>query len=90
MQKKLTQKIKNENELRHKKYHVRKHLIQHEIITFQLNHHIKKKKKNVFINKIAVSIFSVPFKIVKVQLTNFTTAGNEIITVTVLYKDLLL
>ena len=33
---------------------------------------------------IAVSIFKAPFSIVRVQLINFTIAGREIITVTVL------
>lgn len=44
----------------------------------------KKKKKKELTNRIAVSTFKAPFKIVRVQLTSLTIAGKEIITVTVL------
>ena len=50
----------------------------------------KKKKKKLLINIIGKSITNDPFKTVKVQLTIFTIAGNDIITVIVLYIDLLL
>ena len=41
----LQMRIKNENEQQRKMYHVRKHLTQHEIITYLLNHHKGRKRR---------------------------------------------
>jgi len=50
----------------------------------------KKNKINANANNKAASHFNAPFIKLKVQLTIFTVAGNEIITVIVLYNALLL
>ncbi len=49
----------------------------------------KKKKKKLVKNKKIVSIRKKPFNNVSVQFIILTIAGNAIITVIVLYKDLL-
>jgi hypothetical protein len=85
----LLQTTLNENAQLHKKYHALIHLNQHGIITYPLTQQIKKKSINAKANNKAASHFSAPFNKLNVQLTIFTVAGKEIITVIVLYNALL-